>query len=211
MISHALTIIKNELSKHLADYYGPEYSQVRLGNPAEGFLTNTGDGSTNRDMLCLTIANIEVEKTLKNLPNYIIDNTTLTVDYMNPPVYLNFLILLSATHMDYTNALLVLSRAIRFFQSKKYFTQNNVDPASITTNVPLNTLDQLESFKLILELYSPNLEEINHLWAILGGKQYPFVLYMLRLIELKFKAVQSKGKLITKIIGDFRRKKEKIS
>ena len=156
MISHALTIIKNELSKHLADNYGADYSQVRLGNLAEGFLANSGDGNTNRDMLCLSVVSIEEEKTLKNLPNHISDNTTFRVDYENPPVYLNFLILLSATHMDYTNALLVLSRALRFFQSKKVFTQNNIDPGSLTTNVPLNILDQLESFKIILDLYSPN-------------------------------------------------------
>lgn len=210
MISHALTIIKNELSKHLADNYGPDYSQIRLGNLAEGFLPISNDGSTNRDMLCLSVVNIEEEKTLKNLPNHVSDNTTLKVDYENPPIYLNFLILLSATYADYTNALLVLSRALRFFQSKKVFTQNDVDPGSLTTNVPLNALDQLESFKLILDLYSPTLEEINHLWGTLGGKQYPFVLYKLRMLDLKFKAVQSEGGLITEVLSNFSHKKAEV-
>jgi hypothetical protein len=207
MLSHALTIIKNELSKHLADNYGPEYSQVRLGNMAEGFLQISNDGSTNRDMLCLSMVNIEEEKTLKNLSNHVSNNTTLKVEYENPPIYLNFLILLSATYTDYTNALLVLSRALRFFQSKKVFTQNNVDPGSLTTSAPLNALDQLESFKIILDLYSPNLEEINHLWATLGGKQYPFVLYILRVLGLKFKAVRSEGRLVTEVLSGFSHKK----
>ncbi len=191
MISHALTIIMNELNKHLVDKYGSVDQQIRLGNPAEGFPSTANNGSSERNMLCLSVVNIEEEKTLKNLPNHVNDNTTLRVVNNNPLVYLNFLILLSATHSSYADALLVLSRAIRFFQAKKVFTQNNVDPVSIMISSPPNQLDRLESFKLIMDLYSPTLEEINHLWGTLGGKQYPFVLYKLRMLDLKFKAVQS--------------------
>ena len=73
----------------------------------------------------------------------------------------------------------------------------------MTENQPVNSLDQLETFKLIFDLYSPTMEEVNHLWGTLGGKQYPFVLYMLRMLELRFKAVQSESGLITEVISDF--------
>ena len=76
-------------------------------------------------------------------------------------------------------------------------------PASITGNAPSNPLDQLETFKLIFDLYSPTMEEVNHLWGTLGAKQYPFVLYSLRLLELKFKAAQGEGGLITEVVNDF--------
>jgi len=210
MISHALTIIMNELNKHLVDNYGSTDPQVRLGNLAEGFPSNSGSSNTEKDKLCISVVNIEEEKTLKNLPNHVNDNTTLKATYENPPVYLNFLILLSATHSSYADALLVLSRAIRFFQSKKVFTQNDVDPTSITKSVSPNQLDQLESFKLIMDLYSPTLEEINHLWGTLGGKQYPFVVYRLRMLDLKFKAVQSEGGLITEVLSNFSHKKTEV-
>jgi hypothetical protein len=131
---------------------------------------------------------------------------TLRVVYENPPIFLNFHILVVATHSNYANALLMLSRAIRFFQSSNVFNQDSVAPASLTTNAPTNPLDQLESFKLILDLYSPTMEEVNHLWGTLGGKQYPFVLYTLRLLELKFKAAQSEAGLITEVINDFHQK-----
>lgn len=204
MISHALTIVINELNRHLHDVYQSDIPQVALGNLAEGFSTGTGSNGILRNMFYLSVVNIKEEKTLKNLPNHVRNDTTLRATYENPPVFINFMILMTATHSDYTNALSVLSRAIRFFQFKNVFTQDNVAPESITTSsVPINLLDQLESFKLIFDLYSPTMEEVNHLWGTLGGKQYPFVLYLLRMLDLKFKAVQSERGLITEVVSDF--------
>jgi hypothetical protein len=208
MISHALTIVVNELNKHLDDAYGVATSpRVGLGNLAEGVIaTNGNNGGVLRDMLNLSIVNIKEEKSLKNLPNQVRNDITLKVAYDNPPVFLNFQILLAATHFDYTNALLMLSRAIRFFQFKNVFTQDDVAPGSLTINAPSNQLDQLESFKLIFDLYSPTMEEVNHLWGTLGGKQYPFVMYMLRMLDLKFRAIQSESRLITEVTRHLYRK-----
>ena len=207
MISHALTIVINELNKHLADNYGSaSMNQGRLGSLAEGF--TSGNGNASRDMLNMSLVNIKEEKALKNVPTYTRNDITLTAVYENPPAFLNFQILMAATHTDYTNALLVLSRAIRFFQFRNVFTQDNVAPASITTNAPGNSLDQLETFKLIFDLYSPSMEEVNHLWGTLGGKQYPFVLYMLRMLDLKFKAVQSESGLITEVVSNIYHKNQ---
>ncbi len=205
MISHALTIVINELGKHLTDTYGSGAvsSQVRLGNMAEGIGSGASSNGVPRDILDLSMVNISEEKALKNLPNQMRNDVTLRVVYENPPVFLNCQVLIAATHGDYTNALLMLSRGIRFFQFRNVFTQDNVAPASITTNAPGNPLDQLETFKLIFNLYSPTMEEVNHLWGTLGGKQYPFVLYTLRMLELKFKAAQSESGLITEVINDF--------
>ncbi|MCD2449911.1 DUF4255 domain-containing protein [Methylicorpusculum oleiharenae] len=204
MISHALTIVLNELNRHLTDNYGADAMNAgRLGNLAEGF----GSGGINpRDVLYLSLVNIKEEKSLKNLPHYTRNDVTLRALYENPPTFLNFQILVVASHSNYTNALLMLSRAIRFFQAQNVFTQDTVDPGSITANAPGNALDQLESFKLIFDLYSPTMEEVNHLWGTLGGKQYPFVMYVLRMLDLRFRAVQSESGLITEIDHDFRHK-----
>lgn len=206
MLSHALTIVMNELNTHLSGSYGSSTPQAGLGNLAEG-VSNSGSGGLTRDRLYLSVVNIKEEKTLKNLPNYMRNDTTLRAVYENPPVFLNFLILMTATHTDYTNALTTLSRVIRFFQFKNVFTQDTVSPGSITAPGTINLLDQLETFKLIFDLYSPTIEEVNHLWGILGGKQYPFVLYTLRMLEMKFRAVQSESGLITEVVGNFHHKK----
>jgi hypothetical protein len=209
MLSHALTIVINELEAHLTSTYGAGAvtPQVRLGNIAEG-VGNTGAnaGAVPRDILDFSMVNIREEKTLKNIPNYTRNDALLRVVYQNPPVFLNFHILVVATHSIYANALLMLSRAIKFFQFSNVFDQNSVAPASLTTNAPGNPLDQLETFKLILDLYSPTMVEVNHLWGTLGGKQYPFVLYTLRLLEMKFKAVQGEAGVITDVVNDFYQK-----
>jgi len=205
MISHALTIVINELNAHLATYGGAGVSQ--LGNPAEGFQSGGTNGpGVARDILNLSLVNIKEEKSLKNLPSYVRNETKLTAIYENPPVFLNFQILIIATHVNYTSALLMLSRALRFFQHKNVFTQDNVAPGSIINNQPINPLDRLDEFKLIFDLYSPSMEEVNHLWGTLGGKQYPFALYMLRMLDLKFSAVHSESGLITEIVSDFHHK-----
>ena len=207
MISHALTIVINELEKHLTDTYGAGAvsPQVRLGNIAEGIGGSSGNG-VPRDILDLSMVNIREEKTLKNVSNQKRNDVTLKVVYENPPVFLNCQILVVATHGNYSNALLMLSRAIRFFQFKNVFTQDSVTPASITTNAPTNSFDTLETFKLIFDLYSPTMEEVNHLWGTLGGKQYPFVLYSLRLLELKFQAAQGEGTLVSEVTHDFQQR-----
>lgn len=210
MISHALTIITNEMNLHLSENYGGDDQQVGLGNLAEGIAANSGtpgSGGVSRNRLYLSVVNIREEKTLRNQPNYNRNDMTMRVAYENAPVFINLMLLMTATHSAYTNALLALSRAIRFFQSKNVFTQDNVAPASITNASPLNPLDQLESFKLIMDLYSPSMEEVNHLWGTLGGKQYPFAMYMLRMLELRFRSVQSESGLITSVTSNFNYKK----
>lgn len=203
MISHALTIVINELNRHLQVYgeVSPP-NEARLGNLSEGLSPTT----VPRNMLILSVVNIKEEKTLKNIPNYVRDEVRLRVLYENPPVFLNFQVLVTATHENYLNALTLLSRGIRFFQFQNVFTPDTVSPASLTGNAPTNALDQLESFKLIFDLYSPTMEEVNHLWGTLGGKQYPFVLYSLRMLDLKFRAVQSESGLITEVVTDFYQK-----
>lgn len=195
MISHALTIVINELNKHLVDDYHSSETVAKLGNLADGF----GNGGILRKDLYFSVVNIKEEKALKNIPNYVRNDVTFKALYENPPLFLNFQILVTAPHETYSLGLSLLSRVIRFFQYKNVFTQDNVDPASIVTNSPTNSLDHLESFKLIFDLYSASMEEVNHLWGTLGGKQYPFVLYWMRMLDLKFKAVPEESSLILEV------------
>ncbi|MEI6651148.1 MAG: DUF4255 domain-containing protein [Chlorobiaceae bacterium] len=185
----------NELNKHLVDDYHSSETVAKLGNLADGF----SNGGILRKDLYFSVVNIKEEKALKNIPNYVRNDVTFKALYENPPLFLNFQILVTAPHETYSLGLSLLSRVIRFFQYKNVFTQDNVDPASIVTNSPTNSLDHLESFKLIFDLYSASMEEVNHLWGTLGGKQYPFVLYWMRMLDLKFKAVPEESSLILEV------------
>jgi len=203
MISHALTIVSNEFRHHLEDAYGVPFTseEAGTGNLSEGLAAGGNTTGVPRNRLIFTLVNSREEKSLKNLPAYVRNDATLKATYENPPVFLNFLVLVTATHTDYNNALIVLSRAIRFFQSRNVFTHENVLPVSINTNAPANVLDRLAEFKLIWDFYSPTMEEINHMWGTLGGKQYPFVLYMMRMLDLKFRASFGERGLITEIVS----------
>ncbi|GAB3573274.1 Pvc16 family protein [Hymenobacter daeguensis] len=202
MLLHALKIIQTELETHLAAYSptGDE-EKVLLENLSEG-LASSG-GTVTRDRLIFSFVNYREEKALKNLPTYARNDATLTARYENPPVFLNFLLLVTATHVSYEKALLYLSRSIRFFQSKNVFTPDTVAPATLLAAQPLNALDRLATFKLILDIYSPSLEEVNHLWGTLGGKQYPHVLYLLRLLDLRYEAIERESGLITEVVSEF--------
>ncbi len=202
MITHALSIVVNELTRHLLEYGPAATPSVELGNIAEGFRSSAGGNGVSREMLNISIVNIREEKSLKNMPCVTRDLVDKKALYQNPPVYLNFQILLVATHVNYTGALLMLSRAIRFFQLTDAFTETSVAAASITNNAPINPMDRLSQFRLVFDLISPSMEEVNHLWGTLGGKQYPFVLYMMRVLDLQFSAVQSEAKLIEETRAD---------
>lgn len=206
MLSHSLSILVNQLRKHFVDVYDVDEStaSVAIGNIAEGLAG--GSGGVPRDVLLLSVVNIREEKALKNLPNYVRNDVTLKAKYENPPIYVNITVLMTATHTDYANALLVLSRALRFFQSQHVFTHNSVAPKSITDGEPHNVLDRLSEFKLVIDLYSPSLEEVNQLWGTLGGKQYPFAIYNMRMIDLKYSVVGHESGLITEVVSDFHHK-----
>ncbi|HRD83024.1 MAG TPA: DUF4255 domain-containing protein [Saprospiraceae bacterium] len=176
-----------------------------LGNIAMG----VGDSlpTVGAGRIVFTIVNYREEKTLKNLPNYVRNDATLRASYENPPQYLNFMLLMAATDDNYALALTDLSRVFRFFQAQRVFTPDTVAPTSIAGGIgALDEADQLDTFKLILDLYSPSLEETNHLWGTLGGKQYPFALYMVRLLDLKYRMVQRESGLITEVVTDFAHK-----
>jgi len=202
MIAHALEIIKSELKANLDLYQNSNGGfTVELANVASYVPSN---GQQAMDVL-ITLVNIKEEKTLKNLPNYARDDVRMKVSYENQPVFLNVVLLFSVVKNNYSLAINGLSRVIRFFQHQNVFTQDSVLPSSLAYT-PAD--DQLEHFKLIFDLHSPSMEEVNHLWGTLGGKQFPFVLYTVRMLDLKFrKAPPQEGEPIVEIQSQFYHKK----
>jgi hypothetical protein len=186
MIAHALEIIKNELKANLDLYQNVNGGfEVELANIAS---YAPSSGQQAKDVL-ITLVNLKEEKTLKNLPNYVRDDVHMKIMYENPPTFLNMVLLFSVVKPNYSLAINGLSRVIRFFQYKNVFTQDTVLPTSLAFT-PAD--DQLEQFKFIFDLHSPSMEEVNHLWGTLGGKQYPFVIYTVRMLDLKFRKVPAR-------------------
>jgi hypothetical protein len=200
MIAHALMIVKNELESHLKASYG-NGPHAELGNIGEA--AGQAANGLLREKLLLSVVNIQEERTLKNGPAYVRDDAALRVRYQNPPTFLNLAVLVGATHANYDAALLALSRALTFFQFRSVFTQDSVHPGSIDIGAPVNDVDRLAEFKLIFNLWSPTLEEVNDMWGMLGGKQFPFALYSMRMLELRFQAADRESGVITEVVNEF--------
>jgi hypothetical protein len=200
MISHALKIIAEELNTHFNSLQVAVEDTVVLGNVAGLESAGGVENASLRDKVVMTLVNLREEKTLKNTPHSFANSATLRTEYFNPPIFVNLFVLFSATAKEYEKALTYISRLVRFFQSKNIFTHSNSN-AGVTGE--FQDYDRLDDFKLILDLYSPTFEELNHLWGTLGGKQHPSVLYLVRLLELKRDDRTDGGSVITEIESRF--------
>ncbi len=197
MIIHALHVLRQELNTFLNSFNNEADEDVLLGNIAQLDLAEQGNSNVLRNKIVITLINIREEKALKNGPFSRRNDATLRTEYFNPPVYLNMYLLFTASHRSYNNALVFLSRTVSFFQSKNAFTQENTQPVVSDSDVPAS--ERMDEFKLILELYSPNFEEENHIWGTLGGKQMPSVIYIARLVEVKRAIEPTTGGLVEEI------------
>lgn len=167
----------NEVMKFIVDEINAEITVssglfASLGNIAR---QESGEGSAASSPVgnvVMTVVNIEEENTLKNNTPYI--RRGEKIEKQNPIVFINLYVLISSPIDPYDKALLRISEVIRFFQGKSVFTPEG----NIASNFP----DQVE--KIMLELFTLNFEQVNHLWGILGGKYLPSVMYKLRLLPI---------------------------
>jgi len=196
MIVHAMQILRKELEAFLKPLDADDDRVVELANVAPLDKLQAETHGNDADKVVLTLINIREEKTLKNGPFHRRNDATLQTEYFNPHVFLNLYILVSANQTKYTNALIYLSRIASFFQGKNVFTHLNSLPVT-DTEVP--ETDRMDSFKLILDLYSPSFEELNHIWGTLGGKQVPSLVYCLRLVEVQPRKLEGTGGLVEEI------------
>ncbi len=170
MIRPALDYLAKELTLLNQDLPNPPV--VKLGNIARLESSTDANSGDLQTAVVLTLVNIEEEKTLKNGAIYVQQGDSL--NKRNPTLYLNLYLLFSCADPSYQTALEQISRIISTLQGKYVFTEETAEIA-----FP----DGLE--KVILDLFSLNFEQINHLWGIMGGKYIPSVLYKARLVEVQ--------------------------
>jgi hypothetical protein len=183
MIDNALKVLANEVNKYLVRKLDPDRDPSSTKRVATGNVTKVqeSDSSGSRtDSVAapgiLTLVNVEEERMSKSPNNYIRVNEK--VEYRNPKIPLNLYCLFSVNHSSYDTALQYLSLIIQFFQYRNFIDHKNTPPDNGIV------LDQ-KIEKLIVELVSMNSEQVNHLWATLGGKYLPSVLYKVRMLEIE--------------------------
>lgn len=144
--------------------------------------------------IVLSLINVEENRISRDPRNFQRSGTGLILK--NPPVHLNLTLLFTAIRRGdapYDNALINLQTVIQFFQSQYVFDQTNS-----------NDLDPgIE--KLVLEMMTINMEQLNHLWSIMGGRYHPSVVYKMRMVTVDSVSDQD-GAIITEIESNFKLK-----
>lgn len=189
MVVDAVALLLAQLNQYLHQEDGNP-----LGTPNPAVIGNIAqldhpEVATDLDNhLVLSLVNVEEETTLKNGRTFT-SEANGSVNYHNAPLHLNLFLLWTANYRNYETALKRLSQVMTFFQGKRKFTLAN------SPGVNVSLLD----FSLTMELLSLSLEEVNHLWGSLGGKQLPFAIYRGRLITLRDRRLLEGGGLIREI------------
>ncbi len=191
MIDNALKVIASEVNKYVLRKLDPDRDpsstkRIATGNIARLQETESSGSRTESSSApgILTLVNIEEERTLKSPNNFIRVNDKTA--YRNPGIPLNLYCLFAVNHSSYDISLQYLSLIIQFFQFRNVIDHINTPPDNGLA------LDE-KIDKLIFDMVSMNAEQVNHLWAILGGKYLPSVLYKARMVTIEDDTVLSQS------------------
>jgi hypothetical protein len=190
MIRTALEFIQDELNMYVQKKDPDNFGNKNLAT-LSGIVKQDGSfefDSTNSDndhKIIISLVNIEENKLAEN-QSYFTKGKNNEIQHVNPAVNLNLYILFSAYSDDYKSSLRNLSYVIGFFQSNSVFTEDHFPQMNAKANKPWQKIE-----KLLFDMHSLSLEHQNHLWASIGAKYMPSVLYkmsLLRIREMELKA-----------------------
>ena len=189
MLDKAVRFLQNRV---VTDQFNGEVPEpVVLG----AIFNEKGEPIIGAGIVGLMISNIEEERVFKMQPQKQ-RRTDNDIEVANPEIKLNIYILVAANPGanvgSYDAALKRLSEVITYFQGTAVFDK---------TEYP--DLDPIEY--LIVELYTLSFEQQNQLWASLGAKYMPSVVYKVRLVVIDKGFLGSKEKAIMEIDSDLQR------
>jgi hypothetical protein len=129
----------------------------------------------SKNRVVVQVVNVEENHVYRSLDTY-----QVRADGMNervrPEVRLNLYVLFAANFDNYDEALKALSLIIAFFQNRYVFeVAGNGDAAS----------------RVVFELYTITFEQQNHLWASLGAKYVPSIIYKGSLVAIRDQQVEA--------------------
>jgi hypothetical protein len=190
MILESLRFIVDELNKYFASK-GEDSSDLPV---VRGNISRIGDNAGTSEnpqfplsnKVVVSLVNIEEDRISRHPDN--IRKIDDKFQMRNPAIHLNLYVLVSFTQNSYDVALQSLSTVIRFFQYRNVFNQQN--SPTLPDGVG----------KLILDMFTLNFEQVNHLWGTLGGKYYPNVLYKVRMVTIEENTPDGDGELIKEIL-----------
>ncbi|MDO5968956.1 DUF4255 domain-containing protein [Flavivirga aquimarina] len=171
MLDKVLIFITDLLNRNLKMSFGLTDDIV-----VPGSLINLDGSVTNNieNKVIISIINLEHEKTVKHMGGYIPDNQG-DFSKVNPPVYLNLYLLISANYNsdNYLEALKMLSAVIGFFQASRVFASSDYPDLD-------SSID-----RLTFEIYNVPIQELSHVWSGIGAKYVPSMVYKVRMVGIQ--------------------------
>lgn len=168
MLDATLKFLADEVNQYLFRRTSSAVISVEPGSLTD----DTGKWAVREGAIGLALVNVEEERILRSpAPERTLRGDSQIVQ--QPELKLNLQIVFAARHKDYLHALRYLSHVLTFFQSHAVFTAENypgLEPG-------------LE--KLSVELLSYGPEQLNQLWAYIGTKYLPSVVYRVRMVVLQ--------------------------
>jgi hypothetical protein len=189
MLDIALQFLKNEINSYIKLQTGSATDVVNLSQ----LVDEMGKYAIKSETVGIALINIEEERFTKaQLPDY---------SYVNgqhikrePELKLNLHVIVAANFTHYDIALKYLSFVLTYFQSHPFFTPSEY-PA-LDTGIA----------KLIVELQSLGYEQLNQIWAYIGGKQLPSVIYKVRLLAIQDQTLTAVQPPLTTIVANLHRR-----
>lgn len=182
MLDNVLTFLADEVNVYLKKRTGTLLDTVEAGSIAD----DQGKWAVTEGQLRVALVNIEEERVLRSqVPERVYINGNQVT--LQPAIRLNLSLMFAARLKDYSDTLRYLSHVITFFQSHPSFTPDEYPG--------LDT--RIEKLTLEMQPYGP--EQLNQMWAYIGTKYLPSVVYRARMVVLQDQEPHDIGKPITMI------------
>jgi hypothetical protein len=168
MLDVALDFLVRNVNAWLALRTGEDFGKLE----ASRIVDDGGKWTITTNCIGVALINIEEERILRSqLPETTLVNGRHVI--LQPELKLNLHLLFAANFTKYDEALKYIALVLTYFQSHVSFTQAvypGLDPRIERLNV---------------ELQSLTYDQLNQVWAFVGSKQLPSMIYKVRMVALQ--------------------------
>lgn len=160
------------LKEGLDDDINPQTVQDPVGIVIDNIAREDNDATAISNKIVITLLNVEEEAALKNTSRYepiYPPGSSTPEGYMkkNPSAYLNLYVMVAANRDNYEIALENVSQVIESFNTRKTF------------------IDELQGFKVRMQIHPLPFDQLSYAWGLLGGKVIPSVLYKVSVVKIQ--------------------------
>jgi hypothetical protein len=137
------------------------------------FVDENGRITIPADSVGLSLLNIEEEKTLKLAGHVQTNKAESLSSFVSPPISIYLQIMFTANFTNYSESLKHISYIMECLQTKPVFDGGNTPD-----------MNNIDAPKLFFELNTLGLEQQHYIWAMIGLRYLPSVVYRVRTLMI---------------------------